>query len=312
MKILIIKLGALGDIVMATPLIEAIQNAHTGGEIYLLTTPPFAPIFTAWEGLRVHAFKRRGWRAMYDIIKFTRSNHFDRIYDLQGNDRTSLVCALSGAKVRVGNHTRYPYTHHPRDRWKGNIHIFERMTRVVESAGVTVVSNSPLLPSTSQNRQRVDSWLDKNNLAGKSLVGIHGCASPNRPEKRWPYFASLADRLIEYGFVPIWLGAAADKNQNEAYIQASGGVDTSGAFTIAELACLGEYFKFAVTNDSGPMHILAASGIPVYGLFGPSDWRRNHALGQSRYVITSPDENGPLAAISAEFVWQRLISDDQI
>jgi ADP-heptose:LPS heptosyltransferase len=48
---------------------------------------------------------------------------------------------------------------------------------------------------------------------------------------------------------------------------------------------LASHARFAVTNDSGPMHACAAAGVPVFALFGPSDWRRNHALGQGENVI---------------------------
>jgi len=49
---------------------------------------------------------------------------------------------------------------------------------------------------------------------------------------------------------------------------------------------LGQHALFAITNDSGPMHILSCSGVPVYAFFGPTNWRRNHAIGQAKHVIT--------------------------
>lgn len=312
MKVLIIKLGALGDVVMATPLIEAIQIAHPGAQIQLLTTPAFAPIFHAWQNLHVHAFPRRGWRAMIDIIGFVRRGNFDRIYDLQGNDRTSIVCALSGAAERVGNHTRFPYTHHPSDKWRGNMHIFERMKRVLQSADVSVGRQTPILPTTTDERQNVENWLATHNPEQHKLVGFHASASAGRAEKCWPYFVTLAKRLLTQGINPVWLGAGEDEKQNTDFIRRSGGINASGAFSIPELALCGEHFSFAVTNDSGPMHVLAASGIPVYGLFGPSDWRRNHALGQEDHVIKCPDGSAKLEELSVEQVWQRLIADQRV
>jgi ADP-heptose:LPS heptosyltransferase len=100
-----------------------------------------------------------------------------------------------------------------------------------------------------------------------------------------------------------------------------GGIDASGAFSIAELAELGRSARFAVTNDSGPMHVLAAARIPVFGLFGPSNWRRNHALGQAQRVIAcvdfDPDFVGAdygdcLSAISVDTVWSRLVSEELV
>ena len=297
---------------MATPLIEAIKMAHPNDQLQLLTTPAFAPIFNAWEGIQVHAFPRRGWRAMKDIVSFVRRSKFTRIYDLQGNDRTRVICMLSGAPERVGNHPRYPYTHHPADEWRGNMHIFERMKRVMQSAGVVVNRSTPILPTSLENRHKVATWLTQNTTSGEKLVGFHAGASVGRPEKCWPHFVNLARRLLAHRFTPVWLGADSDKQQNLAFIQRSGGIDASGAFSITELALCGEHFKFAVTNDSGPMHVLAASDIPIYALFGPSDWRRNHALGQEKYVITSANGSPDLREISAEYVWQRLIADQQL
>ena len=112
----------------------------------------------------------------------------------------------------------------------------------------------------------------------------------------------------------VRLGSDRDLNRRLAR---NGGIDAAGAFTIVELAELGRSARFAVTNDSGPMHVLSAAGIPVFGLFGPSDWRRNHALGQANRVIT-PDNTvsasvastgGDIANIPVEEVWQRLLDE---
>ena len=72
-----------------------------------------------------------------------------------------------------------------------------------------------------------------------------------------------------------------------------------------------------VTNDSGPMHACAAAGVPVFALFGPSDWTRNHALGQAEHVLAGvrllPDLAGQrtadcLARISPATVLAKLAS----
>jgi ADP-heptose:LPS heptosyltransferase len=65
-------------------------------------------------------------------------------------------------------------------------------------------------------------------------------------------------------------------------------VDATGAFNHLELAALGRRAEFAVVNDSAPMHILSASPLPVYALFGPTDWRRSHGLGQAERVLLNP------------------------
>jgi len=80
---------------------------------------------------------------------------------------------------------------------------------------------------------------------------------------------------------------------------------------------------FAICNDSGPMHLLSLSGIPVHAFFGPTDWRRSHALGQQEHVLINPVPCSPcflnvcpperrhecLADISPDRVFARLQAD---
>ena len=109
---------------------------------------------------------------------------------------------------------------------------------------------------------------------------------------------------MDSGLTPVWVGGTDDADINQS-LAADGGIDATGALSIAELAELGRNARCAVTNDSGPMHALSASDIPVYGLFGPSDWRRNHALGQADYVLHALE----LAQITPAMVMDRLRED---
>lgn len=313
-RILVIKLGALGDIVMATPLLEAIARHHANDQLELLTTPAFAPLFAAWPDYRVTSLARTGWHNNLTVLRFLRKARFDRIYDLQANDRTALWCALSGTRERIGNHNRFPYTHHPADAWSGQCHIFERMRAVLASVGITDIADRPHLPCDEVARHKVGSWLAAHGLNDKAFVLLHAGASSGRPEKIWPHFGALAQRLLAAGRGVVWLGATPDRARNDELARC-GGLNATDAFTLAELAELGRYAACAVTNDSGPMHVLSAAGIPVFGLFGPSDWRRNHALGQAAQVIACVDyeprfagarSGDCLASVSVELVWSRL------
>jgi ADP-heptose:LPS heptosyltransferase len=301
---------------MATPLLDAIARHHAADELALLTVPAFAPLFADWPRYRVTSFARAGWRSNLAVVRWLRRARFDRIYDLQANDRTALWCALSGSRERVGNHNRYPYTHHPRDAWHGQCHIFERMCAVLASAGITDVAARPLLPCSDAAREKVAAWCRAQGLSGARVVLLHAGASPGRPEKIWPQFAALATRLLADGVKVVWLGAEPDRARNLELARV-GGCDATSVFNLPELAELGRHAQFAVTNDSGPMHVLSAAGIVVFGLFGPSDWRRNHALGQAANVIACVDHDQRfagqrvgdcLAALSVDVVWSRLVA----
>ncbi len=317
-RVLVIKLRALGDVVMSTPLIDAIQKFHHNAELHLLTTPAFAPLFDAWPNLEVASFPRRGWRSMFKLVRWLRQAEFDRIYDLQGNDRTAIWCALSGSPERVGNHNRYPNTHHPPNAWHGQCHIFDRMVAVLASAGISEVDRRPVLPRGKDEQHHVEQWLARKHLGAGGFAILHAGASIARRDKIWPHFATLAERIAESGMRIVWIGGEPDRERNAA-LAAATGIDSTGEFSVTEIAALGEHARFAVTNDSGPMHVLSASRIPVFGLFGPSDWHRNHALGQVDRVIACVEHDAAysskasadcLASIPPEVVHARLVAEN--
>lgn len=283
-KILVIKFGALGDVVMATSLIKQIQRFHGDSKVFLITSPAFTSVFQHWDGLSVMAFNRKGLLENIRMVAWIRKSGFIRIYDLQSNDRTSVICALSGVKERIGNHPRYPYTHHPADIWAGQCHIYERMLMVLESAGIHAESGPPLLLSCDEEKARVREWINRHRLAPGSFVILHAGASNTHPEKCWPFSLELAQAINRSGHAIVWVGTDTEARENRERAETVG-IDASNAFSITELAELGRHARFAVTNDSGPMHILSASGIPVFAFFGPTNWLRSHAIGQLEHVI---------------------------
>ena len=305
-KILIIKYGALGDIVMATSLIKQIQKHHANDNIYLLTSPAFVSLFDNWQGLSVISYPRKGLIAMLNTINWIRSNKFDCLYDLQSNDRTRLISIFSGIRDKVGNHPYFPYNIHPPDKYTGQKHIFDRMLELIASAGIVPDKSLPALPASQESKNKVSQWLQDHGLIKNNLVILHAGSSPEHENKRWPYYPDLAKRLCKAGYEIIWIGADADVDLNRTLSNQTG-IDATSLFTINEIAELGRYAKFAITNDSGPMHILSCSGIPVYAFFGPTDWKRNHAIGQADNTFVADSKK--LDQIGINYVLDRLTKD---
>ena len=316
-RVLIIKLGALGDVIMATPAIKQIQRHHHADEIWLLTSTPFFNLFKNWEGLDVVAFPRQGIFSIPQSVLWIRQHKFDILYDLQSNDRTSIISALSGIPNRIGNHPRFPYHCHPPEPYTGQCHSSERINQVLLSADIEPAPLAPWLPKDKQGEDVVRSWLDKKGLLNKKLVLLHAGSSVKHPGKRWPYFGELAKVLEIHSYAVLWIGGKDDMEINRK-LATQAGLDASNAFDILQLVELGRLASFAVTNDSAPMHILSCSMIPVYGLFGPTNWRRTHALGQQHRVITPAtdiisQDNAfsprPLDTLSIDNVLERLKND---
>jgi len=322
-KILIIKLGALGDVVMATSLMKQIQSFHSTDNLFLLTSAPFDTIYRAWSGLTVHTVKRKGLRNNLRTIAWIRKNHFESVYDLQSNDRSGLYCALSGISRRIGNHPRYPYNVHPEKPYRGQCHIYDRMLAVLEAAGIKSEHVAPSLPASDKEKQRIKTWLKENRLVKNNFIIIHAGGSKQHPEKRWPYYEELAEALSARNKTIVWIGGNDDIEINES-LSSVAGVNASMQFTFSELAELGRHASFTITNDSGPMHVLSCSGIPVYAFFGPTNWQRNHAIGQENFVFSAQDvcnlpqgdneifRPAPLKSISADIVVSRLALDGML
>jgi len=282
-KTLIFKFGALGDVIMATPLIKAITDSQKSSNYTLVTTKPFIMIFENWNNLKIKTIDNTSILENLKFVLDIRKTHYSQLFDLQSNDRSRIICLLSGIKNSVGNH-RFPYRHHPAERWEGQTHIFDRMCKVVEQRGIKVKDKSPLLLAAEKQKVKVGKWIAQNLETKKPFVLLHAGSSRSRPEKRWPYFQQLAHRLNSDGFGIVWIGGPDDTALNDRLASAVG-IDATDSFTILELAELGRKANFAVTNDSGPMHILSASGIPIFGLFGPSSKQKNHALGQEHRAL---------------------------
>ena len=306
-NILIIKYGALGDVVMATSLIKQIQDHHSEDTVHLLTSTPFASLFENWNDLTVTTFPRKGFVTTIKTILWMRQNNFNRLYDLQSNDRSRLICALSGVKQRVGNHPLFPYNIHPEEKYTGQCHIFDRMLEVIKCAGVQSKMALPILPASVTEKNTINQWLQKSSMEPKSFVIMHAGSSPGHENKRWPYYQALATKLKSSGYNIVWIGADADIDLNNT-MSKTVGINATNLFNIVELAELGRHAKFAITNDSGPMHILSCSEIPIYAFFGPTNWKRNHAIGQGNNIFAA--SNGNLDQITVDQVINRLYTDN--
>jgi ADP-heptose:LPS heptosyltransferase len=284
MKILIIKLGALGDVIASTSIIKQIIEHHGNEDVSLLTGSNFNDLFSHFEKLKVFSINRKGLINTIKTIFWIRKQNFDHIYDLQSNDRTTVYCALSGSSFRAGNHPRFPYHAHPKNEYLGECHSFDRLNQILESANIKPAKALPFLPIKDQTITEVSTWLKKHEVSEEPFALLHAGSSPLHLKKRWPYFSELA-RYLSKTLKIIWIGGSDDVELNKA-LSHDIGINATNAFNIPSLVELGKRARFAVTNDSAPMHILSCSQIPVFGLFGPTYARRTHALGQLNNVIT--------------------------
>jgi ADP-heptose:LPS heptosyltransferase len=292
-NILIIKLGALGDVVLCLPQVAHILEAHPQAGVTVLTAPGYVELFSGLPRLRVVSFRRKGLFEMLRLLVWLSRRSFAVVYDLQGSLRSRCMTLLTRAPRRVGRHSGVAYTHAPAPGTAA-VHAFDRFNAVLAAGGIGAAPPGFQSAWSAAATPAVSAWLQEQDLQGKQLVLLHAGSGPRWPSKRWEAnaFLELASRLSARGFVVVWTGADAERDLNRQ-LSATVGIDATGRFGYLELAALARHAVFAITNDSGPMHLFSMAGLPVYAFFGPTDWRRSHALGQEGRVLTNPQPCSP-------------------
>lgn len=327
-KILIIKLSSLGDVCMALPHIEVITRYHTEAEIWVLTGSAYVDFFKYHPRLNVAVLDRSGfWDEgnTFKAIRWIRRMRFDTLFDLQGNRTSRLLVRFSRSPNRVGRqpdslYTIYPPTPYTR---KTRQHIFDRMNEMLVAAGLPAAEPHARLYLPDADVHNIELWKKTHHLTDGCYVLLHAGSSPEWSSKQWPHdhFARIAVMLENTGLSCIWIGAGEDREINRS-LALQAGIDATDEFSLSQLYFLAKGARFGITNDSGPMHVLAVSGLPVYGFFGPTDFIRSHAVGQRERVFNRGLSCSPcflkkcppqyrhacLADIQPEEVFNRVVS----
>lgn len=264
--ILVVKLGALGDVAQAFGAFAAIRAHHRDARIVLLTTPPFASVLGAspwfdevWSEERFAAWRVHDWLRLRRRI---RGAGFARIYDLQTSARSDRIFRLLGPGRRPEWVGRVPgASHRHTDPRRDALHSLERLAGQLAVAGVAMEA----APDLSWARADIGRF----GLPRDFALLVPG-ASPHRPAKRWPAacFGVLAARLAGRGLGVAVLGGSGDAPLAAAIaVAAPQAVDLCGRTRLEDLVPLGRLARIAIGNDTGPMHWLAASGAPCLTLF---------------------------------------------
>ena len=262
--ILVIKLGALGDFVLAAGPFAAIRRHHPTSRITLLTTPPFAdfaraaPWFDAvWVDARPRLWNLPG---VLRLRRLLRARPFGRVYDLQTSDRSSWYRRLLPGAVEwsgIAPGCSHPHANPRRDF----MHTLERQAEQLAMAGIASVEAADF------------SWVTADTgrfgLTPPYVLLVPGGAA-HRPAKRWPvtHYAALARFLAERKIQPVILGSAQEGDL-AATIRSDcpAALDLTGATGLFDIAALARGARMAIGNDTGPMHLVAAAGCPSIVLF---------------------------------------------
>jgi len=310
-KALIIRPGAIGDVILTTPFIRALKKANPGLQIDYLAAPFPAKALLGNPYLsRVIVFdknelKKGGpFATIINTLKYylyLRKQRYDVVFDLFGNMRTAVIALFTGARHRIGFTFRvrkhlYTIKVKPDPKPKYNVwyHLdLLKALQVPDDGDRTDFVVSP------ESEKKAAEFFRAFNPEGRPVIGLN--PSGTWPTKRWPLkrFAELAIMLSvdmpQYLMLVLW--GPGEKEQAAEIVKLSG---LNGKIAIApetslnEMAAVISSLKVLVTNDGGPKHIASARGVPTVTVFGPTNSRSwNEENDPAHPAVTSKESCAP-------------------
>jgi ADP-heptose:LPS heptosyltransferase len=265
-RILVLKLGALGNIILSLGPFAAIRRHHADAHVTLLTLAPYAgwladaPWFDdVWVDGRPEWWDLRGMLALRRRLA---GGRFDRVYDLQTSTRSSRYRRLfPHAAMPEWSGIAAGASHPDADPARDRLHDIDRQFGQLRAAGITQRAPADL------------SWtggaIGRFGIPEPFALLVPGC-SPRRPAKRWPAenYGALAAWLDTQRIVPVIVGSAGERGLADTIRAAVPAArDLTGQTTLGDVASLARAASVAVGNDTGPMHLVATAGCRSVVLF---------------------------------------------
>ena len=285
-KILVVKPSSLGDVVHSLPFLNVLRERFPKAEIHWV-------IAYGLEGLLAgHLMINKLWiihkdrwkkvshvqnsfKEFHSLFRELRKEHFDIVIDLQGLLRSGIITRATGAPIRIGfkearEGSRFFYTH----KVKGgrDIHAVDRYLKIAAFLGCDISDIYFPFPLSFNS-----------SLSEDYAVIVPGARWKT---KQWPSekFGELTSLLQ---LQTIIVGSKKDMDIASKIVSLSKGkaLSLAGKTDLKGLIEVMRGARFVVSNDSGPMHIAAALGIPVFAIFGPTDPLRTGPYGKGHTII---------------------------
>jgi len=292
-NILLIKPSALGDVIQATCMLPVIKKHNPSAKISWLVFEHNKDIVVDHPLIdEVFVLKRRGnsIRTLWQLIKKLRSRKFDAVIDAQGLLRSGLIAWFTGCKRRIGFNNACemaPWFYTEKyDIPTRAMHAVNGYLKLCEALGIPKLPEVTFpLPIKQHHQEKISALL---NAQQKPLITI--CPTARWQTKCWPKasFAALADALKnKYQGTIIFVGAPNEQDviKNVINLMQKEALDFTGKLNLIEIAALLQKSDLFVGNDSGLMHMAAATKTPSVAIFGPTDPRRTGPYNSKAQVV---------------------------
>lgn len=310
MKILIVKVSALGDVIHALPVLSYIKQLHPDAHIDWLIEDNFAPILESHPLLhRIIRVNTRQWRNMplavmlrqiRDFVKNLRRERYDFVFDLQGNSKSALFTLLSRGEDKYGFSRRevreWPNvfaTSHRIQPGAHEQHVARRALAVVRAAlpGGDEVSLCGPLQIADQHKKQIERYMDKFDLDKSSVIVLHYGTTWDTKLWHLSMWKQLAAKLVKRPETTVIL-TWGSSDELHAAEQIRSSVDGAAFIwprgSLPELAALLARADLVVGCDTGPVHIAAATGTPTVSMYRATDALRNGPEGDEHIRLQTP------------------------
>lgn len=310
-KILIIKLRHHGDMLLTTPVIEALHHHYPEASIDILLYQETYPMLEAHPLInRLHCIDRRWkqagiWSHMRHEVALAqtiRGEHYDLVINLADQWRSALLCRFSGAPVRIGFDYekrrgilwRQAHTHLVPTQGRSELHTVEQNLAALLPLGIAGEKWPARMHFHDSDQRQVSSLLAEQCPDNKPYIVI-------QPTSRWVYkcwdddkMAALIDNL-SLDQVTVILTSAPDKKELAmidsilSLCHHAKPVSLAGKLSLPQLAALIDNARLFIGVDSAPMHMAAALNTPCIALFGPTKVTQWRPWGENNQVIWAGD-----------------------
>lgn len=285
-RLLVIKHGAFGDVIQSFGALEDIRTNFPNAKICILTEPAFKKIFDRCDNVDQVMLDRRlpRWRldGLLGLKKSFSDFDPDMVIDLQNSSRTSFYrrYLLPSPKWSYIADARDPSAKYPK-----SMPSFERLAGQLTDAGLAL--NKTRSPDISWLANDVTEILQKAGVDKPFVTLIPGC-SARHPQKRWPYYAELAQRFLDGGYEVVTVPGPDEIDLCNSLPGKT--LVGDGFLNWFDLAGILQKSAFVVGNDTGPTHIAVHLNRPGLALFGPhASAHSTGVLGRRLEVLECPD-----------------------
>ncbi len=337
MKILIIRLGAVGDVIRTVPVLDYLHKNLKNPEICWIVEDRASNLLLNHPYLRkVYIVPRKKYYKVIGILKKIRKEKFDLVLDFHGILKSGLISFFTGIKKRIGFNRKnckelnWIFNNIKIDELPSKITRIEKNFFLLKALFSEVKIPKKLNANFFIEKDKVeyvDSFLKKIKINSfEKFIIVNPFVSKAGRYKEWPLenyieFLKISSKYKKNCFIITWGPGELDKAKQIVNSVNTKNVVLAPKTDMKQLAVLIAKSDLIITGDTGPMHLASVLNIPIIAIFGPSDVDINKPWGEKNIVIwknvgCNPCRNKSckdlkcLKEIKPEEVFQKLINFD--